>query len=135
MSHPLLKLLAIHSLAPLLIACGSNLPQQSCTHATTTRLYLGQDTPFGVVTDAQWQRFVEDTLTPQFPDGFTVLNAKGQWRNTNRKVQQEDTRVVEIVHEDSPLLQARVRAIAHAYKRVFSQQSVLVAQSPSYQCS
>jgi hypothetical protein len=128
-------MLAVLFLIGSLSACGSNLPVQTCTTGSLSRLYLGQDTPAGEVTELQWQRFVEDVVTPSFPVGFTVFDAKGQWRANDGTTQKENTRVLEIVHDNSPLVEARVRALAHAYKRIFAQQSVLVSQSRTYQCS
>ncbi len=121
--------------AAALLGCDVELPLQTCTAGTLSRMYLGQDTPTGPVTPAQWQRFVTEVVTPQFPNGFTVIDAKGQWRDADGTIKHEDTRVLEIVHNDSPQLQARVRALAHAYKRTFSQQSVLMSQLPTLQCS
>src|ERR1051325_10759712 len=32
------------------------------------------------VSDAQWRDFVDHEITPRFPDGLSILNARGQWR-------------------------------------------------------
>ena len=34
-----------------------------------------------VVDDAAWASFLADTATPRFPNGLTVLDARGQWRD------------------------------------------------------
>jgi hypothetical protein len=122
-------------IALTLTACGPLAPIQQCGNGSVTRLYLGQATPSGTVTDAEWQQFITETVTPRFPEGFTVLNAQGQWRSRDGGIHREDTRVLEIVHRDDPASQAQLRALAHAYKRRFSQESVLLTQLPSYQCS
>ena len=33
------------------------------------------------LTDAEWADFAAQTITPNFPDGFTVFDGEGQWRN------------------------------------------------------
>ncbi len=33
------------------------------------------------VTDPAWAEFTARVITPQLPDGFTVLDANGQWMN------------------------------------------------------
>ena len=33
------------------------------------------------LTDAEWAEFAVQTITPNFPDGFTVFDGEGQWRN------------------------------------------------------
>lgn len=122
-------------LALMLTACGPHAPIQQCGNGSVTRIYMGQATPSGKVTDAEWQQFINETVTPRFPEGFTVLSAQGQWRASDGGIHQEDTRVLEIVHSDEPEAQAQVRALAHAYKRRFSQESVLLTQLPSFHCS
>jgi len=105
-----------------------------CASGITTRLYLGQDTPAGAVTDAQWERFVEDSVTPQFPDGFTVLQGQGRWRSAAGILHREDTRVIEIVHDNNAASHTRAREVGAAYKRRFDQEAVLVARAPTIQC-
>jgi hypothetical protein len=134
-TKPFTRTLAATLFIATLAGCEVELPLQTCTAGTLSRMYLGQDTPTGAVTPAQWQRFVTEVVTPQFPGGFTVIDAKGQWRDADGSIKHEDTRVLEIVHDASPQLQARVRALAHAYKRTFAQQSVLMSQLPTLQCS
>ena len=136
MRRDFLKLLAIAVLAAGLAACAPAKQEVgACTQGSVSRMYLGQDTPSGAVTPAQWQRFVIEAVTPRFPDGFTVLAAHGQWRAADGAVRQEDTLVLEIVHDDGPLLRSRVRAIAEEYKRRFAQEGVLVTRSPLMRCS
>jgi len=33
------------------------------------------------LTDAEWAEFAAQTITPDIPDGFTVFDGEGQWRN------------------------------------------------------
>jgi hypothetical protein len=35
----------------------------------------------GPLSDAEWTEFAAQTITPNFPDGFTVFDGEGQWRN------------------------------------------------------
>src|SRR5271170_1905529 len=50
------------------------------------------------VSDAAWARFVTRELTPRFPDGLTVNDASGQWRDpTSGRVVREPAKQVEIV--------------------------------------
>jgi hypothetical protein len=34
------------------------------------------------LTDAEWAEFAARTVTPNFPEGFTVFDGEGQWRDT-----------------------------------------------------
>jgi hypothetical protein len=118
----------------LLALAGCALPPAGCSHAQLSRLYLGRDSPQGDVSDPQWEAFVADTLTAQFPAGFTVLDARGQWRGENGAVRRESSRIVEIVHDDETSARQRIAVIAAAYRHRFAQEAVLVAQSPVRRC-
>jgi hypothetical protein len=123
------------ALAVLLGACTPDDSVEPCFAGQISRVYLGQSTPNGKVTDAQWQQFITEAVTPRFPRGFTVLAAEGQRRGANGEMQHEATRVLEIAHDQNPYTRARVHELANDYKRRFVQYSVLVTQVPSYQCS
>jgi len=106
----------------------------TCADGIVSRLYFGQTTPTGVVTDAQWSAFIAESVTPRFPSGFTELRAHGRWRNERGAVIDEATRILEIAHDGAPLARAHVRIVAADYKSRFAQQSVLVTQFASFQC-
>src|ERR1700732_3842444 len=75
--------------------------------------------------EAQWGRFVDREVSPRFPDGLTVLDAKGEWRDTARKTTvHEPSKVVEIVLPGKPDDVDELNQIAQAYKSRFRQQSV-----------
>jgi hypothetical protein len=77
------------------------------------------------VSATQWGRFVDREISPRFPDGLTVFDARGQWRDTERKtLVHEPSKVVEIVLPGKPDDGDRLEAIAQAYKSAFRQQSV-----------
>jgi hypothetical protein len=77
------------------------------------------------VSAAQWARFVDREISPRFPDGLTVLDAAGEWRDTTRKtIVHEPSKVVEIVLPGKDDDSERLDAIAEAYKKRFHQQSV-----------
>ena len=52
------------------------------------------------VSERQWARFLAREITPRFPDGLTVLDARGQWRDPARHV---------LVREPSKLVDHRCR--------------------------
>jgi hypothetical protein len=106
----------------------------ACSAATVTRLYLGQNTPAGAVTETQWRAFVAEAVSPRFPDGFTELNGQGQWRDARGTINAERTRIIEIAHADAARPRADVRAIAADYRRRFAQESVLITRTRALQC-
>jgi hypothetical protein len=77
------------------------------------------------VSETQWGRFVDREISPRFPDGLTVFDAKGEWRDTARKtIVHEPSKVVEIVLPGNPDDVDQLNQIAAAYKTRFRQQSV-----------
>jgi hypothetical protein len=84
------------------------------------------------VSEADWNRFLDEEVTPRFPDGLTVMSASGQWRDTERgNVVQEPSKVLVVVLDDEALDKPRITEIATAYKRRFKQQSVLTMLRPA----
>ena len=96
------------------------------------QLFFGRDIPGGgAVSDAQWSEFTANVVTPAFPDGFSVTDARGQWRDTDSlKVVREPSEIVTIVAPQSPTLTAKIETIAGAYRMRFHQQSVGIVTRP-----
>jgi hypothetical protein len=84
------------------------------------------------VSEVDWNRFLEEEVTPRFPDGLTVMSADGQWRDTERgTIVQEPSKVLVLVLGDEAKDKPRVAEIATAYKQRFKQQSVLTMLRPA----
>ena len=83
------------------------------------------------VTEQRWARFLAAEVTPRFPDGLSVVNASGQWRDqkTNRIVR-EPSKLVTVITTADADTQEKIDAIVAAYKRQFRQQSVGVVIRP-----
>ena len=83
------------------------------------------------VCEAAWKRFVSREITPRFPRGLTVIDASGQWRGgSSGAIVGEPSKIVEIVLPGNADDEARLDAIAGAYKRRFRQRSVgIIVQS------
>jgi hypothetical protein len=94
-------------------------------------LVLGARTPRGIVGPRAWARFLATEITPRFPDGLTVLDGYGQWRNRSRGVDRERSRLVLIWYEPDAASEARIEAIRAAYTKQFRQSSVLRVDSTS----
>ena len=92
-----------------------------------TALFFGMSTAEGIgVSEQQWQHFLDEVITPRFPQGLTVLDAHGQYLpSTSRKVQKEVTKVVLIVHPVNVSNARKIDAIRALYRDHFDQESVL----------
>ena len=76
------------------------------------------------VSEARWRDYVARELTPRFPDGLTLLDAHGQWRNANGAIVREPSKVAVIVTVNDAAAQARIAEAVATYKQRFRQQSV-----------
>jgi hypothetical protein len=88
------------------------------------------------VSDFNWDRFLTAEVTPRFPDGLTVYDARGQWRNPQTKtIARERTKVVMIAMPpdagSEAKNEAKLQEIIAAYKTRFKQQSVGLIVRPS----
>ena len=85
------------------------------------------------MSEANWARFLAAEVTPRFPDGFTVLDAKGQWRDAGRHEnlhgaqQGRDDRMPPGADNDAN----GCRDVIEAYKTRFKQQSVGLIVRPA----
>jgi Protein of unknown function (DUF3574) len=82
------------------------------------------------VGDKQWQAFLRRELTPRFPDGLSVLEAQGQWRDKSGRTVREPSKIVIVVVPDDTAARAKLDAAAAAYKKRFHQESVAVLTRP-----
>jgi hypothetical protein len=92
----------------------------------TAQLFFGRNIGANPgVSQAQFQEFVDQEITPRFPKGLTVLDGGGQWRGDANVLIREASKVVVLVlpQRGADRLLDEVR---RAYKARFSQDSVLL---------
>jgi hypothetical protein len=113
-------------------ASGGCTLQAPGTAMVESRLFLGRARPDGTTVDeASWDAFLAEVVTPRFPDGLTVLDAHGQWRDPDgATIVREPTKVLIVVRPRGVSADAAVDAIAAEWKRRFMQKSVLRVDVP-----
>lgn len=78
------------------------------------------------VSEADFARFAAREITPRFPDGLTIIDARGQYRDTERvRLIREPSKLMLLTFRDDPQKRAALAEIAESYKTTFKQQSVL----------
>src|SRR5688572_30508352 len=93
-----------------------------------TELYFGMSRKGSTdISEVEFQRFIDEFVTPRFPEGLTILDASGQWREGNSTVTKERSKVMILVYLRKERRDAgqKIEEIRAEYKRKFSQQSVL----------
>src|SRR6266550_630167 len=129
-----------HHRARILIAVLPALALSSCVHtpvvtrpgssATSSptpmiidQLLFGRNIPTGgTVSDSAWYLFLNQVVTPRFPDGFGTLRGEGQWRYADGRVEREAGFVVELYYSPGMVADSTVEAIAREYIRRFNQE-------------
>ena len=79
-----------------------------------------------MVSDSAWRVFLAAEITPRFPDGLTVLDAAGQWRDGSGAIMRERTKLVIILARQGKAGMQKTVEIVEAYKRTFGQEAVLL---------
>jgi Protein of unknown function (DUF3574) len=77
------------------------------------------------LSDAEWAEFAAQTITPNFPDGFTVFDGEGQWRSPQTgRISGNRSKILLVAAPRTPDLVQRLSAVIDAYKTRFHHQSV-----------
>ncbi|WP_329351403.1 DUF3574 domain-containing protein [Streptomyces sp. NBC_01261] len=93
-----------------------------------TQLFFGTERPDGgpAVTDRQFMAFVDKEVTPDFPNGLTVQNGRGQWRDANGTIEKERSYELILLY---PVTAAgandrKIEEVRRAYEKAFGQEAV-----------
>ena len=80
-----------------------------------------------MVSDEEWESFLSDVVTPLFPDGFTIIGGRGQYREASGTIAKEPSHVLVFLYRkgDRKTASASVERIRAEYKKRFAQESVL----------
>lgn len=124
---------ALMSVVVALAGC-AGAPKLACpaghSQIRTAQLFLGAKPPVRLK-DADLRRFVQQEVTPRFPDGVTVVDGGGQWRGAENALMREAAKVVLIVLPAKRDSAARVEAVRVAYRTRFKQETVVVTPPAS----
>lgn len=119
-------------LALALFASGKSLAEPAVAIETT--LYFGMALgEGGKVSDEEWSDFLTRVVTPRFPDGFTVIDAYGQWRDpadANAPIVREATKILVVVHPATAETEASIAEVKSIYRDLFAQKSVFHTEAP-----
>lgn len=126
------RLVAAVILAGLAYAAAPTLGADEASCPSGTELFAEYRLFFGrsqgeveVVSEEAWHAFLAEEVTPRFPDGLTVLDAVGQWREGSGAIVLERTKLLLVLTPPGADAMQRTDEIANAYKHAFGQSSVL----------
>ncbi|MFM9697733.1 DUF3574 domain-containing protein [Streptomyces europaeiscabiei] len=93
-----------------------------------TRLLFGTERPDGgpAVTDEQFTAFVDREVTPGFPDGLTVQEGRGQWRDASGTIEKERSYELILLYPVSSAATSdrKIEEIRGDYLKEFAQEAV-----------
>ena len=119
-----MKALALAAALAVLASVGTA-AAETCTlplkPAVQVDLYFGRDN----ASDAAWAEFLASEVTPRFPEGLSVLDVAGQWRDPGGRIARESSKLLILIVFDAPAHAPKVEAVIAAFKKRFNQQSVL----------
>ena len=99
---------------------------------TQVELYFGRGLGGdAVVSEEAFRDFVAQDVTPLFPDGLSVIDVAGQFRDSEGAIVREPAKLLILLVPDVAAVAPDVGMIIAAYKERFDQQSVLHASNPS----
>ncbi len=119
------------ALAGLVAACASPPASAFCpsgqSRADTVEMVFGRnDGERLAVSEDDWRRFIDEEVTPRFPDGLSVMDVQGQWRAPGGMLVREPSKIIYLVLDGGPDDPAKIAHIRESYKQRFHQKSVLL---------
>ncbi len=108
-------------------ACGGEGPRcEVGSEMHRTELFFGLDRANAApVSEAEWQDFVDTSVTPRFKEGLTMFDADGQYMMGDGSLVHENSKVIVLLHDGSNPHSKDIDTIREEYKQRFSQESVL----------
>ncbi|MER7013551.1 DUF3574 domain-containing protein [Saccharopolyspora sp. NPDC000359] len=93
-----------------------------------TSLLFGTVRPDGgePVSDEQFHAFIDEVVTPRFPDGLTVQDGYGQYRDANGVIERERSYELVLLYPVAEQREndAKIEQIRQAYVQRFAQEAV-----------
>ena len=113
--------------APVARASAPMLCPTGQSRAETVELVFGRNQGDHLaVNEDDWRRFIDEEVTPRFPDGLSVMDVQGQWRAPGGMLVREPSKIVYLVLDGGPDDPAKITHIRDSYKQRFRQKSVLL---------
>lgn len=99
---------------------------------TQIELYFGRGLGGdAIVSDEAFRSFIADEVTPLFPDGLSVIDVAGQFRDAEGTIIREPTKLLILLVPDAAAVADDVETIVAAYKERFDQETVLHTEQPA----
>lgn len=128
----------------IIISCSvAEFPLKTSTW-TKTELFFGlsiqNDLGNGTISTSvisydEFEQFVEEYVTPVFPDGLTYLNSSGQWLSSSGVLVTEPSIYMIVYYEDSSVNEESIQQIVQNYMEIYNQEAVLYSFIAAIVCT
>ncbi|WP_394829134.1 DUF3574 domain-containing protein [Pendulispora albinea] len=105
--------------------CDVRTAPQGSVPMVSTQLVFGLDRKGTPIPEAQFAGFVDAQITPRFPDGFSVIDVKGQYQMSTGQIIKEPSKMLIVYHNGSRGTSQKLEELRTNYKQQFEQESVL----------
>ena len=96
-----------------------------------TEIFFGSGLPGGKqISQSSWTDFLDNVLTPHFPQGLTVYDAYGQMQHADGRIEKQSTRVVVILHPKDSATEQKIQKVVTAYREKFRSAQVVHLSAP-----
>ena len=89
----------------------------------------------GVISYEEFDSFIDEYITPVFPDGLTYLNASGQWLSQSGNLVVEPSIYMIIYYENNADNEENIQQIVQSYMDLYQQEAVLYTSMVSTVCT
>lgn len=140
-------LAVLPALLLLVVACAAPAPKSGAAsrgdpaHPAATSGWVRTELYFGTgpagdatagVDEKRWREFLDREVSTRFPDGLSVYDLYGQWRDKGESEPERlRSKAIVLLYPDTPRHRADVEAIRAAWKRATGDQSVLRVTQPA----
>jgi len=84
---------------------------------------------FGAIDEAKWDEFLEQEVTPRFPDGLSWYDVHGQWRGPSGKPEKLPSRILLLIHADNPANSQALAEIGELFRQRYGMAVLKVSDS------
>lgn len=91
------------------------------------KVFCGMSFKHGEVSEQAWEAFCNQYVSTAFPDGYTVIDADGNWQDAPSAIEKERSKLILILAPADA--RSKVFSIAEQYRKQFSQEAVLICIS------
>lgn len=126
--------LSILAAAVVLTGCATSRPQGCAAGEKpmrTARFYVLRPGHGRGLSDAAVRKFLDDEVSPNFPDGLTTVRGGHAWLGRDALLMRASVEVVQIVVPEGAQGDARIARVRAAYRARFGEDPVLHLSPPA----